>query len=258
MFSIAIASAADISVTAFGITGSGDESTKLQTAFNAIATTGDTLTIPSGMTITVTKNLFLHGSCSIRGLGANNSSTIQCDADLDNSLPSGRQYWISVGISNHRSYGGTQHTFHGSIKDLTIKATSNAKFCRAIFIFNTDSTTIDNVKFDFTSGVSTPPGDSYLFGATESGNNANWEPSGAISMSNVTIKNSAMNTNHSYLDSEGFGLANVNTVLIDNNVINNVGDDPIACHNATNVTITNNTCYSIDGRILVTNCKNVT
>lgn len=258
LLSIAVASAADISATTFGITGSGDESTKLQTAFNTIATTGDTLTIPSGMTITVTKNLFLHGSCSIRGLGSNNSSTIQCSADLDNSLPSGRLYWISVGISNHRNYGGTQHSFHGSIKDMTIKATSNAKFKRAIFIFNTNSTTIDNVKFDFTSGVSNPPGDRFLFGATESGNDANWEPSGAKSMSNVTIKNSIMNANHSHLDSEGFGLSNVNTVLIDNNVLNNIGDDPVACHNATNVTITNNTCYSIDGRILVNNCKGVT
>ncbi len=254
MFAASLANAANISVTTFGITGTGDESVRLQTAFDSVAGTGNTLTIPSGMTITVTKNMFLYGSCSIRGLGANNSSTIQCDADLDNNL--GRQYWISVGISRHRNNGGVQNTFNGSIKDLTIKATSNAKFSRAIFIFNTNGTTIDNVKFDFTSGVSSPP--DCLFGATESGNNINWEPNGTISMTNVTIKNSAINANHSHTDSEGFGLANVNTVLIDSNVINNVGDDPIGCHNLNNVTISNNACYSIDGRILLSNCTNAT
>ncbi len=254
MLASTLVNAADISVTTFGITGTGDESAKLQTAFDSIAGTGNTLTIPSGMTITVTKNMFLYGSCSIRGLDVNNSSTIQCDADLSNDL--GRQYWISVGISRHRNNGGVQNTFNGSIKDMTIKATSNAKFSRAIFIFNTNGTTIDNVKFDFTSGVSNPP--DCLFGATESGNNGNWEPNGATSMTNVTIKNSIINTNHSHTDSEGFGLCNVNIVLIDNNTLNNIGDDPIGCHNATNVTISNNTCYSIDGRILVDNCTNAT
>jgi len=252
-----ITSAVDVSVTTFGITGTGDESGKLQSAFDSVAGTGNTLTIPSGMTITVTKNMFLYGSCSIRGLDVNNSSTIQCDADLNNDL--GRQYWISVGINRHKGNlnpVAVQNTFNGSIKDLTIKATSNAKFNRAIFIFNTNGTTLDNVKFDFTGGISNPP--DCFFGATESGIDSNWEPGGPTSMTNVTIKNSTINAKHSHTDSEGFGLANVNTVLIDNNSINNIGDDPIGCHNLTNVTITNNTCSSIDGRILVNNCTNAT
>lgn len=250
MFVYAIASAADISVTTFGITGSGDESTRLQTAFDSVAGTGNTLTIPADMTITVTKNMFLHGSCSIRGLGANNSSTIQCDADLANDW--GRAYWISIGISNHKNDGGVQEAFNGTISNLCVKASGNAKFSRGIFIFNTSNLTISNVFFDYRSGTSSV-GES-LFGATSSGNNSNWEPQGTKTISNITVTGCTILANHRYTDSEGIGLGNASNVTISHNFIYGVGDDPIGCHCIDGLTITNNFCYSIDGRILANNC----
>lgn len=253
MFVCVVTSAADVSVTTFGITGAGDESTKLQTAFDSVAGTGNTLTIPADMTITVTQNMFLHGSCSIRGLGVNNSSTIQCDADLANDW--GRAYWLCLGISNHKNDGGVQDAFNGTISNLCVKASSNAKFSRGIFIFNTSNLTISNVLFDYRSGTSNV--NECLFGATSSGNNSNWEPQGAKTISNITVTGCTIVANHRYTDSEGIGIGNASNVTISHNFIYGVGDDPIGCHFIDGLTITNNFCYSIDGRILTNNCTDV-
>jgi Concanavalin A-like lectin/glucanases superfamily/Pectate lyase superfamily protein len=252
-FTPSLVNALTINVTSYGVTGNGttDDSVAFQSALDAAASQNATLSIPADFTIRVTKNLFIYGTCNIDGAG--DSSIILCDADMDNDH--GREYWISIGISEHKDNSGTQDTFIGTISDLCFKTSSNGKFNRGLFMFNTSGTTIKNCFFDFRSGVSSVNG--YFFGATSSGNNNNWEPSGYKSMSDITITENIIVANHRITDSEGFGVCNAEDVIISKNYIYGVGDDPIGCHNIKNLTIEDNFCYSIDGRIFTSNGENV-
>ncbi|MCF6175934.1 MAG: hypothetical protein L3J71_09210 [Victivallaceae bacterium] len=248
-----LAGGTTINVSSYGVTGDGttDDSVALQAAFDAAAAQSATLLIPANYTIRTTKNLFIYGTVDIRGEG--DSSIILCDADLANDV--GRGYWISVGITRHKNNGGVQSTFTGTIDNLSIAASSNAKFRRGLWIFNTSSCVISNIFFDFRNAVA--GSDVALFGAVESGNNYYWEPVGAKLIENITITNNIFVANHSKNGSEGFGVNSAKNVVISDNFVYGVGDDPIAGHNVENLTIRNNVCYSIDGRILVNNCVNV-
>ena len=256
MLSSAFLNATTINVTNY-VTGDGvtDDSAGLQQAFDAAATQNATLQIPANCIIRTTKNLFIHGTCNIQGSG--DSSIILCDDDLAKDHG---YYWICVGLTGHRNDGGIWDTFSGTISNLCIKASSNAKFGRAFFIFNTSATTISDIFFDFRDGVSSPETQWYLFSATASGNNANWELWGSgppKTIENITITRNTIIANHCYTDYEGFGMELANNVVISNNFIYGVGDDPIGCHFINGLEIKNNYCYSIDGRILANNCTDV-
>ncbi len=244
--------AVTLDVTDYNVIGDGitDDSANFQAALDAAASQNATLLIPEDFTIRVTKNLFIYGECNVVGAGV--SSVILCDADLDNDF--GRAYWICVGITNHISeIGASTDSFIGTIENLCIKASSNAKFNRGVFFFSTSDATINNVLFDFMDAL--PGEDDALFGATESGNNANWAL--GCTRENITQTNNIVLANHSVYGSEGLGAGSAENVTISNNYIYGVGDDPIGCHGITNLTIENNFCYSIDGRILANNSTNV-
>lgn len=256
----------------YNIAGDGqqDDSAGLQSAFSAAASANATLSI-SG-TIRTTKNLFLYGNCNIVGSGS--TSVILCDADLD-ITDQGRLYWISLGITNtslnwtppklrdgtnvthslHSGTDGTKQCFTGTISNLCIKASSNAKFNRALFTFSTTNLTISNVLFDFTSGTSLP--DEVLFGPIATGYSGSWAPAGTAYLQNINILSNTIQTRDGRTDSEGISVSSATNVLIGNNCVYNVGDDPIALHGVTTGTIFSNTCTSLDGRILVTNCSTI-
>lgn len=253
MLSVLTCGATTLNVRDFGVVGNGtiDDSEDFQEALDAASNQSATLLIPANCAIRTTKNLFISGTCNI--IGAGETSVIICDADLGSHL--GRLYWMSVGITKHRNNSGMQKTFSGSISDICIKATSNAKFNRALFIFNTSHFVLSNVHFDFSEGTSTA---SYIFfGATSSGFNNNWAPSGQQYLQNISILNNKISAAHNTTDSEGFGVCLATNVVIADNTIYGVGDDPIGCHTITGLEISNNKCYSIDGRILVTNSTDV-
>lgn len=256
----------------YNIAGDGhqDDSAGLQSAFNAAASANATLSI-SG-TIRTTKNLFLYGNCNIVGSGS--TSVILCDADLD-VTDQGRLYWISLGITNtsinwtpprlrdgtdvthssHPGTNGTKQCFTGTISNLCIKASAQAKFNRALFTFSTTNLTISNVLFDFTSGTSVPG--EILFGPIATGYSGTWAPAGNAYLQNINILSNTINTRDNQTDSEGISVSSATNVLIGNNCVYNVGDDPIALHGVTTGTVFSNTCTSLDGRILVTNSSTI-
>lgn len=258
MFGSAFLNATTINVTSY-VAGDGitDDSVGLQQAFDAAATQNATLQIPANCTIRTTRNLFIHGTCNIQGAG--DSSVILCDADLGNGdiHDIHRQRWISVGITRCKADGGCKNTFSGTISNLCFKITEQARFTWGIYLLNASDLTIHDVIFDFRNGVTSdtdPSKVNFLFGALESGNNFYWDPVGPKTLENITVTRCTIVANHRYDDMEGFALASAANVTFTNNFIYGVGDDPIACHGVTGVTIKNNICYSIDGRILATNC----
>jgi len=192
-------------------------------------------------TITITETLFLWGDSCLTGGG-------ELVFDIEN-IPA--PFLLNIGISGKND--GDNHLeapFTGEISGLTFTINSTSKEVgRVVFFWRTHDAKILNNTFNM--GVS-------YYSATSSGNKSHWLtwiPN--YIRKNITISNNRIYANGLNIGNEGFGLGFFDGVLISNNVIVGVGDDPIAVHYSENVKILNNIAESIDGRIFSSNSLNV-
>lgn len=240
-----------INTTSGGAIGDGvtNDTLALQAKLLECSVNNYTCFIPAGVNHFITDNLYLWGDSCLTGPG-----TITFDTDSISE-----RFLLSIGISG-KSLGvignnKKENVFSGEINDVNFVLTDSALSQaakpngRVIFFFRTDGAVINNNTFNVGSNK---------YSATSSGNQSNWLSGLANYVrSNITITNNTLNAQVDWRGSEGIGLGWFNTALIQNNQINGVGDDPIGIHWCENVDIFNNTLSSVDGRLFVSNSKNI-
>jgi len=228
----------EIDVLTFGAKGDGvtDDTLSLQHAFKRCSNLGRVCKLPKNKTFLVTKPLFLWGKASL--VGEDETSTIEFK--VLNS-----PYLLNIGISDKNKI---EKPFSGVISGITFKV-SDGKRGRIIFFWRTQGASVeDNI---FLVG-------NYRYSATSSGNVNSWLKNSRLYIRrNISIKRNKVIASADNLGSEGIGIGEFDGVVITDNDITGVGDDPIGVHYSKNVRIENNFMTSVDSRLYVSNSVNV-
>lgn len=228
----------EIDVLQFGAKGDGvtNDTVALQRAFNKCSELGLTCKIPKNKTFLVTEELFLWGKASLMG----EDETGVIDFRVKDQF-----YLLNIGISGKNEI---EEPFSGVISGVKFKV-SGGKKGRIIFFWRTQGARIlDNI---FEVG-------NYRYSATSSGNVNSWlKDINHYVRKNITISRNKIIAKADYLGSEGIGLGSFDGVVISENTVTGVGDDPIAVHYCRNVNIINNFMTSVDGRLFASNSINV-
>jgi len=236
-----------------GAIGDGitDDTLAFQAKLRECSNTQSTCYIPEGINHLIKGHLFMWGDACLVGPG-----TITFDTDAITE-----PYLLSFGISGKRidnsSINQIENVFSGQINDVNFVLAESAstlpqqqrELGRILYFFRTDGAVINSNTFEVGSNK---------YSATSSGNHndwLSWVPN--YIRNNITITNNTLNAQVDLHGSEGIGLGWFTNVLIENNTINGVGDDPVAVHWCTNVEILNNTLSSTDGRLFSSNSVNV-
>jgi hypothetical protein len=222
----------------FGAKGDGitDDTAALQKALTLCSTRGWRCKIPGGKEFLVKAPLFMWGNASLEGQGE--TSSIAFDAP-------GAPYLFNIGISGRNR---VERTFNGRITGVKFKI-NGGQGGRIIYFWRTNGAEIADNVFDV---------DRYIYSATSSGNDQRWL--GSVSdyvRKNVVIRGNIIKAKVTNEGSEGIGLGHFDGALIEGNKVIGVGDDPIGIHFSRNIRILNNDVKSVDGRIYVSNSKNV-
>jgi len=232
-----------VTLEQYGAAGNGvqDDSKALQTAIRS----GKTILV-NDKTYLINSNIYLYGNTSIIG---KTKSVFKITANLANA--DGKNFWFSIGIDGK---GGVVNSWNGKLSNITFKATGDAAFNYCLNLFNVSGVSISNCVFDWReirlSGVSGDPRGLSI----ESVNNAAWCRSSSIK--NVEIFQNKVLHKEDASGCEGIGISNGSNIKIHDNYVYGVADDAIAVHNTNGFEITNNKCYSTQGRIMMENSKN--
>jgi hypothetical protein len=232
-----------VTLEQYGAVGDGvqDDSKALQTAISS----GKTILV-SDKTYVINNNIYLYGNASIVGKA---KSVFKINNDLSNA--DGKKFWFAIGITGKAA---SVRTWGGKITSITFTGSENAVFNYCINLFNADGGTISNCVFDWKglslSGVKGDPRGLSI----ESVNNASWCRSSNVK--NMEIFQNKVLHKEDASGCEGIGISNGFNIKIHDNYVYGVADDAIAVHNTDGFEITNNKCYSTQGRIMMENSKN--
>lgn len=229
----------DIHPEDYGAIGDGisDDSRALQRALKLCSNRGAVCRLSPNKSYRVTRPIFIWGQADL--IGEAGSSTLIFDVD---EAP----YLFNVGISGKNNL---KPPFSGLIQGVTFRIVSG-KRGRLIYFWRTDGARVLGNTFDLGS---------FEYSATSSGNNNNWVRNGfkGCVRKNIEISRNTVIASADAKGNEGIGLSNFEGVLIRENSIHGVGDDPIGIHFSKDVLITNNALTSVDGRIFIGNSRNV-
>ena len=235
----AIGKETDIDPTSFGAKGDGitDDTDALQKALTICSRNGWKCRIPANKKFLARRSLYIWGNARLEGDGVTSSIIF--------NVPH-VGYLLNVGISGPNRL---EKPFAGKISNLTFRV-NGGDGGRIIFFWRTDGAQIINNVFDVGN---------YPYSATSSGNDNRWVVNGHANCvrKNIIIKGNIVKAKQTNDGGEGIGLASFDGALIENNRISGVGDDPIGIHYSANVKILDNDLKSVDGRIYVSNSKNV-
>lgn len=219
--------------------GTTDETTTVQTAFSDCSANGKTCVVESGKNYRVTGPLYFYGTGSLTC--ADSTSKITFDVGTT-------KYPVQIGLSSSLT---SATAWSGTISNCTFVMAGGTVSGRLLWLARSSGATITgnifypgNLKYSLTgSGVDA----TYLVGA------------GNYTRSNLTISSNVVAAGADNSGSEGIGLEGFSTATITGNTISGVGDDPIGIHlSSSNITITNNTISSVDGRVFISNSSNIT
>lgn len=230
---------AEVDASLYGAKGDGmtDDTESLQKALTVCSEKGLTCRIPGGKNFLVTSPIYLWGDASLKAESGTGAITFNVESS---------PYLLNIGISGRNKL---EKPFTGVISGIkfNVKGGSGG---RILFLWRTIGAGIYNNIFDVGG---------YAYSATSSGNDNAWVKNGFENSirKNISIVGNTITAMSDDLGSEGIGLGHFDGALISNNTIVGVGDDPIGIHFCRNVTIKNNYAKSVDGRIFVSNSKNV-
>lgn len=232
-----------VSPMTYGAKGDGmhDDSDAVQKALTACSNRfWVKCVLPSDKAFLVTKPLFAWGKATIEGESAQHKGKILFDA-------TGLKYLINFGLS---APGVKQPPFSGIVQNIAFKVIRGDQLGRILFFWRSENAHIINNLFDV--GV-------HSYAATGSGNDVAWLPveRHAYLRSNIFVTGNLMQAESGPKGFEGISFNLFDGVNVADNHILGVGDDPIGIHFCKNVSITNNTLSSVDGRLLVVNSENV-
>jgi len=229
--------------------GSTDDTEKLQQALTYCSVNNLVCQIPDQGRHLVKHPLFLWGHASLIG-APGGSILFDSDSDSDSE-----RYLLNLGISGKRNIvnptGNLKAPFSGLISKINFVLLKGAPSGgRVIYFWRTDGGTIDGNRFDLKA---------FAYSATASGNVNDWVVNGEINCirKNLTITNNTVLATATSFGGEGIALDHFDSATISNNSVSGVGDDPIAVHLSQNIKILNNIAESVDGRIFVSNSKDV-
>jgi hypothetical protein len=238
ILNVGIVTKSEISVLQFGAVGDGvtDDTSALRRAFKKCSNFGLTCVLPKNKIFLVTEALFLWGKASL--IGEDTTAVIEYRVQ---DTP----YLLNIGISGKHKL---EEPFSGMISGVKFKVTAG-KRGRIIYFWRTRNASIINNMFEVGN---------YRFSATSSGNVNSWlKYANKYIRENITIRRNKIIATSDNLGSEGIGLGSFDGVVISDNIIIGVGDDPIGVHYCKNVNITNNFMTSVDSRLYVSNSVNV-
>jgi len=183
----------------------------------------------------ITRELFFWGGISM--IGGPGSAFY-----INTSTP----YVFNAGIKARQVLG---EIWTGSIKDVTFRVIGSGGG-RILFFWRSDGASI--VHNTFYLGQSE-------YGPTSSGNNNNYVLNGHINCvrKNITITDNKVFAESDVYGSEGIGLNQWDGAVIARNQVYGVGDDMIGIHFCDNIEICDNTLSGTDGRLYVSNSRNV-
>lgn len=228
-----------IDITIFGAVGDGvtDDTIAIQQALTKCSRSNLVCKIPKAKNFLIRSPIFVWGEAQV--IGEDGTGTLIFD------IP-GAPYLFNVGISAPQRL---ESPFSGRISNVRFIVTSKG-IGRIIYFWRTKNATISDNTFEVGENA---------YSATSSGNDNNWVLNSVQNCvrKNISILRNKIFANGKNLGSEGIGIGSFDGVLIENNEIIGVGDDPIAIHFSSNVKITKNQMKSVDGRLIVVNSKNV-
>ncbi len=194
--------------------------------------------------ITITKPVYIWGGASLTGG--------ELIIDIDQVK---EPYVINFGISGpsggNPANNKAEIPWHGAITNtaFTVSGDNIMEEGRLLYFWRTEFAVISTSTFNLGE---------YRYSATTSGNHNGWlSGAGQYVRDGLRIENNTISANSNALGSEGFGLGLFNNAVFYGNHITGVGDDPIACHRCTNLTVKDNYIESVDGRIYASNSTNV-
>ena len=232
----ATASRSTLDPTFYFATGNGvdDDNLALQQALTFASNSGSTCQIPAGKNFLTKEPLYIWGGSTLQGTGG----TITFNDD--------NYYLLNVGISGTHL---PQAAFTGTIDNVSF-VMAGGSGGRIIYFWRTNGAHITNNYFNTGN---------YAYSATSSGNNANILTDGeGYIRNNITISGNTVQANTTNVTgSEGIGIGLFTNVIIDNNTVLGVGDDPIGLHGCDNVAVTNNVITSVDSRVYIGGSQNV-
>ena len=228
----------EISILQFGAKGDGvtDDTVAIQRAFKECSNFGRICKVPKNKTFLVTGALFLWGKASLIG----DDGTGVIDYRVSET-----PYLLNIGISGKNKI---EKPFSGVISGVKFRVSSGKKG-RIIFFWRTQGASILDNTFEV---------ENYRYSATSSGNVNSWlKNSSQYIRKDIVISRNKVIAKADNLGSEGIGLGGFDGVVISDNTITGVGDDPIGVHYSKNVKIKNNFMTSVDSRLYVSNSVNV-
>ncbi|MCA9420194.1 MAG: right-handed parallel beta-helix repeat-containing protein [Nitrospira sp.] len=215
--------------------GDHDDSDSFQKFLSFCSINNGICHIPSGKSYRISEPLYIWGSSELIGDGDDSKIIFSSTK---------HPFLINVGISGKNKL---EMPFKGVISGIHFVAEGGRG--RMIYFWRTLSAIIEENYFDL--------GDSE-YSATSSGNNHEWVSSRENTIrKNITIRNNRINAASNEFGSEGIGVDSFVGVIIENNIVTGVGDDPIGVHVCSEVIIRNNVLESVDGRIYVSNSSSV-
>ena len=214
-----------------------------------------TIRIPANFTVESDRNHYLYDRISLVG-DSKETSCITLATDLDSV--DGRAFWFCVGIKYklpgvpNGSVPPNMKRCNGSISNIHFKVLPGARFSRAINIFNTNDFSLEHCVFDFNLEIDV----TNQFGVITSQSNQDWLAS-HYRRNQIKIHGNRAEAIHLPSGSEAYSLTRAQQSSITNNYCFGFGDDVIAFHNCSDCLADSNSCYSIDGRILVAGGENI-
>lgn len=240
--------AESVLVTEFGVVGDGraDDTRNFQRALNACSIKNIECTIPENKKVRITKPIYIWGNSSLYGeRGAEILPDMQ---DLTD------RYVVNLGISGKHA---PEKPFLGYIGNITFRPISGPSdkwlkdktpiAGRVIQIWRAENAGITNNTFHLGA---------FHYGATASHNNRFWLKGRPIKKQ-LTISGNTINATSGSHGMEGIGISNAEMITISNNHIKGVGDDVIGVHFCNNVKIVENQAEGVDGRIFLSNSRNI-
>jgi hypothetical protein len=228
-----------VSIESFGVAGDGlaDDTAGVQRALTHCSRLGVTCIVPKKARYLVTAPLYMWGSASLEGQDLSGTFVFKVD-----SAP----YLINLGISRPN---GLEKPFTGKIRSVTFEI-AGGKEGRILFFWRTIGAEILGNVFDVKQ---------YAYSATSSGNDNNWVGNGFANCirRDIRIQSNTVKALGTDYGSEGFGLGHFSGALIAENIVDGVGDDPIGIHYSDNIVVRDNDLRSVDGRLYVSNSRDV-
>lgn len=220
-----------------GAVGDGivDDTLSVQRTLTYCSENNLTCYLPPHKRYLVTGPVFLWGGCSI--LGGTKSGFY-----LNASAP----YIFNIGIKARQVLG---NTWNGKIENVSFRVIGSGGG-RILFFWRSDGASI--IKNSFYLGESE-------YGPMSSGNNNNYVVNGNVNCirKNITISNNRIYAETDIYGSEGIGLNQWDGAVIADNHVHGVSDDMIGIHFSNNIQIYGNTLGGTDGRLYVSNSRNV-